>query len=96
MLPVTIRALVTKLQATRATGLARTQSLDKLFSLTGKTVFFTIATLFPTRRLDTPHTQRDSCYDERCIRLPGYDPSTFQSPQRLTLISEASQSLNLK
>ncbi len=27
----------------------------------------------------TPHTQRDSCDNERRFRLPGHDPSTLQS-----------------
>ena len=55
-------------------------------------MIFTIAVHFPHRentRLDTLHTQRDNCDDERRFRPPGHNPSTFQS-SALYATSEAS------
>ncbi len=63
--------------------------------ITGRqTVIFTIATRFPHEETwDWTHTHSvTSCDDERRIRLLGHNPSMLQSPQHLTLISEASQS----
>ncbi len=80
-LPVTIHALVTKLQATRATGLARTQSLmTSDYHWQDRQRFSLSLGCFPheeTRRLDT-HTPCDSCDNERRFRLPRYDFCTVQ------------------
>ncbi len=81
-LPITIHALMTKLQATCATGLARTQSLmtSDFNRQTDRQRFSLSLLVSHTRKRDGTHThtQCDKLWCWMPLQLPGYDLCTVQ------------------